>query len=426
MAAVKFGDARSFRSPGYFLILMVCVAASLFAKPGAAASDTWIVVEGSGTATHWSASGRTAALKTGDIIAAGDSVETGPDGRCVLQRRSYKDTVTVSPGSRFMIPAPGAKGMVADIVESMGTLLFNVEHTPGRRFEVDGPYLAAVVKGTSFSVVVTSSEGTVNVLQGAVEVRSTGSHQVVLLGAGQFAKVSAFGRHEITSGARQSSAVPLPGGARVFTPGNSQQSSQQLRETVGETRLDVGALTNNLVIGAGTRVSSPGNVSPASTSAIPAVGISSVSQNSVARTGQPSPGGSPTANISPASAGAIPAVGGISSVGQGSFAQIGQPSLGGSPTANISPASKGVMPAVGGISSVGQSSLMLVGQPSAGGGGLTTKVPVGTATGALLSGFVPTPVASSVAAPANSPAAPGVIGTAASVLGNALNPLGHK
>jgi hypothetical protein len=143
-----------------------------------------MVVEGSGTATHWSATGRAAPLKSGDIVAAGDSVETGPDGRWVLQRRGHADSVTVSSRSRFMIPAPAAKGMLADIIQSMGTLFFNVEHTPGRRFEVDGPYLAAVVKGTSFTIAVSPSESTVNVLQGAVEVQSTGTLRLCCSGLG--------------------------------------------------------------------------------------------------------------------------------------------------------------------------------------------------------------------------------------------------
>src|SRR5919198_1481201 len=154
MAFSKHRDARRFRWPIYVVILMTWAVASLFAKPGAAASDNWLVVEGSGTANRWSPNGRTAPLKPGDIVAPGDSVETGSDGHCVLQRRSHVDTVTVSPGSRFMIPVSSARGMVADIVQSIGTLFFNVEHAPGRRFEVDGPYLAAVVKGTSFTVTI--------------------------------------------------------------------------------------------------------------------------------------------------------------------------------------------------------------------------------------------------------------------------------
>ena len=355
-----------FRCHGYFVILVICAAASLFAKPAASATDVWTVVQGSGTATHWSATGRAAPLNRGDIVAAGDSVETGPDGRWVLQRRGHADSVMVSPSSRFMIPAPAAKGMLADIIQSMGTLFFNVEHTPGRRFEVDGPYLAAVVKGTSFTIAVAPSESTVDVQQGAVEVQSTGSHQVVLLGPGQFAKVSGFGRHEIIGGARHGYIVPPPGGARVFAAGGTQQTGQQLIQTIGETHIDIGALTNNLVMGIGTPDSSTANVPPVSTDATRIVrGSSSVGQSGLTQTGQASPRASPMATTSPSTS-TIPAVSGISSVGQNSLPQIGQPSTGGSPTANIGSPSTSTMAAISGISSVGQSSLPQAG-PSTGG-----------------------------------------------------------
>jgi hypothetical protein len=452
---LEHGDEPRFRCHTYFVILVICAAASLFAKPAAAASDIWMVVEGSGTATHWSATGRAAPLKSGDIVAAGDSVETGPDGRWVLQRRGHADSVTVSSRSRFMIPAPAAKGMLADIIQSMGTLFFNVEHTPGRRFEVDGPYLAAVVKGTSFTIAVSPSESTVNVLQGAVEVQSTGTHQVVLLGPGQFAKVSAFGRHELTGGARQSSAIPPSEGARVPAPQNTRQSGQQLLEAIGETHLDVGALTNNLVIGAGTQASSTANLSSLSSGAMPTVGrISSVGSNSVTQIGQPSPGGSPTANVLPSSTGAA-TVGGIASVGSNSVTQIGAltqgglpnanvlpsstgamatvagissiapsgltpigaPTPGGLPTANVLPSSTGGMATVSGISSIALSGLTPIGQPSPGGGGIPITVPGSTAAGVGLSGLAPAPLASSVAAPSNSPAPPlGLIGNIGSLL----------
>ena len=453
---LEHGDEPRFCCHTYFVILVICAAASLFAKPAAAASDIWMVVEGSGTATHWSATGRAAPLKSGDIVAAGDSVETGPDGRWVLQRRGHADSVTVSSRSRFMIPAPAAKGMLADIIQSMGTLFFNVEHTPGRRFEVDGPYLAAVVKGTSFTIAVSPSESTVNVLQGAVEVQSTGTHQVVLLGPGQFAKVSAFGRHELTGGARQSSAIPPSKGARVPTPQNTRQSGQQLLEAIGETHLDIGALTNNLVIGAGTQASSTANLSSLSSGAMPTVGrISSVGSNSVTQIGQPSPGGSPTANVLPSATGALATVGGISSIAPSGLTPIGAPTPGGLPNANVLPSSTGAMATVAGISSIapsgvtrigaptpgglpttnvlpsatgamatvaGISSIALrgltpIGQPSPGGGGIPITVPGSTAAAVGLSGLAPAPLASSVAAPSNSPAPPlGLIGNIGSLL----------
>ena len=416
VACMLHGAKLRFRCRGYFIILVICAGASLLSKSAAAGSDIWMVVEGSGMATHWSAAGRAAPLKNGDMVGTGESVETGPDGRWVLQRRGHADSVTVSPSSRFLIPAPAAKGMLADVIQSMGTLFFNVEHTPGRRFEVDGPYLAAVVKGTSFTVTVAPSESVVNVLQGAVEVQSTGTHQVVLLGPGQFAKVSAFGRHELTGGARQSSAIPPSGSAGVASP-QKRQSGQQLREVIGETHLDVAALTNNLVMPAGTPASAAGSPSSLSRDGMPTLGRnSSVASNSVTQIGQPSPGALPIGNVPSSATSATATVGGISSLAPSAVMPIGTPSPVGLPSANVLPSATAAIATVAGISSIAPSAVMPIGTPS-GGGGIPITVPGSIAAAVGVPGLAPSPGTASVATPSNSSAQPlGLVGNIGSLL----------
>ena len=226
--------------------------------PGAAAAERWTVVEGSGSAVHHAAGGGVSGLQVGEVVAEGDSVETGPNGHYVLEHQGHADRISVSPNTRFMV-APHQGGSLADIVQSSGALLFNVEHTPGRRFEVDGPYLAAVVKGTSFTVAIGASGSTVDVSQGVVQVQSPISHQTVLVGAGQSAAVSASGRHQLSLGARHGAATPPGGKGYSDSPSNPGQSKgAALSATVGETHLDVGKLTNNLVTG----IAAPGAAAP--------------------------------------------------------------------------------------------------------------------------------------------------------------------
>src|SRR3982074_1964049 len=119
VACVLHGAKLRFRCRGYFIILVICAGASLLSKSAAAGSDIWMVVEGSGMATLSSAEGRAAPLKHGDMVGPGERVETGPDGRWVLQRRGHADSVSVSETSRFLIPARAAKGMLADVIQSM-------------------------------------------------------------------------------------------------------------------------------------------------------------------------------------------------------------------------------------------------------------------------------------------------------------------
>ena len=232
-------------------LLASCALVSLIAAPGLAnAADGWTVIQGSGAALHRLVNGQSLPLRAGDVVAEGESVQTGPDGHLVLRHHDHADIMTVNPGSQFRIPDARREGTLANVVENMGSLLFNIEHTPGRRFEVDGPYLAAVVKGTSFTVEVAPSGNTVNVSQGAVEVQSRDSHQAALVRPGQFAMVSASGNHQLSLGARQGSAAPAPGRAGQSSSGNRTQSGQVSSTTIGDTHLDIGALTHNLVINA--------------------------------------------------------------------------------------------------------------------------------------------------------------------------------
>lgn len=72
----------------------------------------------------------------------------------------------------------------------MGSLLFKVEKRASQHFEVETPYLAAVVKGTTFSVSVDGEASAVHVVEGAVEVKALATGQVGLIKPGYTAVVS--------------------------------------------------------------------------------------------------------------------------------------------------------------------------------------------------------------------------------------------
>src|SRR3546814_1605096 len=56
------------------------------------------------------------------------------------------------------------------IVESAGNIVFSIKKKLTPHFGVQTPYLAAVVKGTTFSVTVDGTGASVQVVEGAVEV----------------------------------------------------------------------------------------------------------------------------------------------------------------------------------------------------------------------------------------------------------------
>jgi hypothetical protein len=82
------------------------------------------------------------------------------------------DYVVVAPGSRLLLPKAEEKRGFTRLIQQVGTMLYKVKHTGVPHFAVQTPMLAAVVKGTSFSVVVDDERAAVQVTEGVVEVSS--------------------------------------------------------------------------------------------------------------------------------------------------------------------------------------------------------------------------------------------------------------
>ena len=279
----------------------------------------WVVLESHGDVTQQTADGRLP-LAPGGTLAEGAPIRTGADGALVIAHGN--DRVTVSANSAFLLPNNVDPATGPSILETLGTLLFKVEHTPGRRFEVDTPYLAAVVKGTVF-VVTVGAEQMVHVAEGAVEVSALASHDAVLVKPGQTATLSSpRGMPSVidsTSPARdpagtaprsdkRSDATPTTAGTALGAA--DDRNAPRLTQTLGDQPLDLAALTKGLVKGdkeaAASGVASPNSaaagVGPGPTVSVGA-GNSSVSAGAGGATetsnaaAAPAAGGNPTAPV---------------------------------------------------------------------------------------------------------------------------------
>ncbi len=131
------------------------------------------------------------ALTDGASLKPGESIRTGKNGRVLLTRG--QETIMVSPNSAVGIPRDKTAGMATTIVQQAGSILLNVEKRNVRHFEVETPYLAAVVKGTQFRVTVNDNGANVDVLRGQVEVMDFKSGQYALVQQNQVARVSTQG-----------------------------------------------------------------------------------------------------------------------------------------------------------------------------------------------------------------------------------------
>lgn len=140
---------------------------ALFAST--ALSAEWRIVEVTGVVRVAEPGRDAAAGRLNAILPVGSSVTTAAGGRASLDNGLQR--IVVGPNSRMTIAPETTSGMTR-IAQDLGAILFQVDKKKAPHFRVDTPLLAAVVKGTTFTVVVDVQSDTVNVAEGLVEVRS--------------------------------------------------------------------------------------------------------------------------------------------------------------------------------------------------------------------------------------------------------------
>ncbi|MDB5693277.1 MAG: hypothetical protein JWO81_2340, partial [Alphaproteobacteria bacterium] len=199
------------------LVLGLAPALLMLGATAHAADAPWKVSEVTGDVKVVDG-GRSHAAVKGALLASGSVIAAGAGARAVLVHD--KDFVIVSPNSRIRIaPAEQQKG-IFQIISEFGTALFRIEHKQTPHFGVQTPYLAAVVKGTVFSVTVGATGASVQVTQGAVDVGTLdgGAHE--LIRPGMIASVGAgdrFKLHIDGDGSRNIRSPGAPAASNVTT-----------------------------------------------------------------------------------------------------------------------------------------------------------------------------------------------------------------
>jgi hypothetical protein len=237
----------------------------------ASAQAGWQVSEASGD-VRVAIDGQTRPVTRGMLLASGAVVASNPGGRAVLV--NGRDYVILSPASRVrlpgapaqVVPASGGRTMAAmtQVVSEAGTALYRIEHRATPHFRVQTPYLAAVVKGTVFSVTVNRSGASVQVTQGAVEVSTVDGGAAELVRPGMVATVGAGDMLQLNiqgevNRSIRSSGAPLPGVATVpvAEAGNYSGPAEEPVEvaaTVHEDPVSLSDTTGGLVSGQGGNV----------------------------------------------------------------------------------------------------------------------------------------------------------------------------
>jgi hypothetical protein len=236
--------------------------------------SNWHVGKASGAVWVSKSPTQTVSLTSDAVLQPGDNITTGRNGRVLLIRN--EERIIISPNSAIGIPKANADGMDTTITQRAGTILLEVEKKNVPHFEVETPYLAAVVKGTKFRVTVDSRGARVNVTRGKVQVADFKSGQYALVLPGQAAKVLARGpgglsltgkgqlspieRGKPRATSVQALAVPKSGlkplrtasSAYAMAPSNSRKGAAlRINAPIGEMKVDFHKVTKGLAHGTG-------------------------------------------------------------------------------------------------------------------------------------------------------------------------------
>ena len=170
-----------------FSLLPLAFAVLLASTTAARAEDeNWTVSSVAGAANVAAPAVPAHAVHKGDALAPGALLTTGSDGQVVFT--DGKTVVTMSPNSRLTMPANPSDAMTR-FSQDLGSVFFKVEKRPLQHFEVQTPLVAAVVKGTQFTVSAGATEHSVDVTEGLVEVVAMNGGQKEMVPAGRSAHV---------------------------------------------------------------------------------------------------------------------------------------------------------------------------------------------------------------------------------------------
>ena len=248
---------------GAILGLALIVFCTGSAAAQAQQDGNWTILEISGDVEIDQGGTGIAPVSVDSRLGEGSVIRTRERGRLVLIRGD--ESIIVGPNTEISIPQQDSSWGTR-ILQSLGTALFKVQKKSSPHFEVVTPYMAAVVKGTSFTVNVRNGEGLVHVLEGAVQVTDAASGAAVMVRPGQTARTNSGAGLQLdgtpvdsgTEAAKTDSAATIESGssdlalsetADAGTPAATAEASAGavLTAPVGLVRIDVGSATNGLV-----------------------------------------------------------------------------------------------------------------------------------------------------------------------------------
>ena len=227
----------------------------------AAAEQAWTLQETSGQVRLVKPGLSPIALTTGDTFSGGDWIETGPDGRAIVIRG--EESIVLAPNSRIGLPKNNTESFATRILQTLGTILLTVEKKANQHFVVETPYLAAVVKGTTFTVGIRGQRTVVHVITGLVEVLDLASGQRGMVRPGQTGVVLSNSGSGVSIDGAPAGAASGQNSAAASSQGSSKRAENAndsgaqsreiaasrvaIRDALGPNKIDLNKTTGGLM-----------------------------------------------------------------------------------------------------------------------------------------------------------------------------------
>ncbi len=207
----------------------------------AQAGDGWRVVDTAGVVRVGGPGLMPVALTREQELPEDAWIETA-SGRAVLVRGD--ETVLIEPNSRVQLPGDPINGNT-QVLQNLGSAIYTIGKQQKPHFQVDTPYMAAVVKGTAFTVTVGAGEASVAVSEGLVEVSTPGQADVEFVRPGFTALVSRESGGEISIDRTRPSEVPQGPETPKGDRGNTR--AVLIPAAIGNLEVDLKEVSGGLV-----------------------------------------------------------------------------------------------------------------------------------------------------------------------------------
>ena len=175
----------------------VVLVVAILLLTATAQADEWRIVQSSGPISIGSGGVQAASLGPNLVLPSGATLTTGKGGRVMLLHGTQ--TLVIGPNTVVTVPEGDSNG-ITTILQRAGEVTYDVDRQNVRHFAVETPFLAAVVKGTLFTVRIGGRRAAVSVARGLVGVTDLVTGEIADVPLGQTATVGGPGSKLTISG----------------------------------------------------------------------------------------------------------------------------------------------------------------------------------------------------------------------------------